>query len=105
MKDAITKAIEGGYKITARHRHGDGFPSDSVNEDVLLLDPLFWQCLGKALGWSGKVDMKFINAFGNTLVIEQIQRWEMHQHKFIHHLADGKDADDFFNNLQVIQEK
>lgn len=45
---AIKLAIEGGYNDNA----WDGTENSSKKTDEqMLLDPLFWQALGKALGW------------------------------------------------------
>ena len=44
MNEAIKLAIENGgyfYSLKATERH----------QEVVCLDPLFWQALGKALGW------------------------------------------------------
>jgi hypothetical protein len=47
MNEVIKLAIEkGGYKTQPSY---DLFPATS--EPYILLDPLFWQALGRALGW------------------------------------------------------
>lgn len=47
-KEAITKAIEGGWEP----RKYDLGADCEFNEWMhFALDPTFWQCLGKALGW------------------------------------------------------
>ena len=57
MKDAITKAIEGGYQTPKSKING--VQTDVVIQEVVLLDPLFWQSLSKALGWiKGRNKMK-----------------------------------------------
>lgn len=54
-------------------------------------DPLFWQALGKALGW------------GELTVSRddwtQQPKWLYEWHRFIDHLAFGKDTDSFFSAL------
>lgn len=52
MNQAIKLAIEkGGYKENLeRNRFGE--ITDCYREQLLILDPLFWQALGKALGMS-----------------------------------------------------
>ena len=60
--------------------------SISVNE--IFLDPLFWQSLGKAMGWRQDEDQ-----WGDRA--EWVSQW----HRFIDHLADGKDAESFFEGL------
>ena len=53
MKEAIQKAIEGGYRYK---RWGEDLTNSiatdphQTEEADILLDPLFWQALGKAMG-------------------------------------------------------
>src|SRR3990167_6920478 len=101
MEKAIKKAIEGGYKlpwISARHistivRYKD-------NYSVLFLDPLFWQALGKAEGWS---TYAVCQLHGNECLLKCDRafafEWIYQWHKFIDHLAEGKDINSFFNEL------
>lgn len=88
MEEAIKKAIEGGYLKALNDI--TGLPSDFLNESAVLLDPLFWQALGKAEGW--------IYPVGG---MNGLREW----HKFIDHLAEGKDAESFFTNLLEIESK
>jgi hypothetical protein len=172
MKDAITKAIEGGYEPYRYHfidfENDKGQPapkpylieigeeghqdfecphkivvmnwdeetqeSEGVNWEnsqlgfsyhQILLDPLFWQCLGKALGWGGErvlIDEKghpkewmfdeHCDKCGEIIVDQEegcpdrcesdnapIPSWLYHWHRFIDHLAEGKNAEEFFSNL------
>lgn len=97
MKEAIQKAIEGGW-------HGGDwtFNTFSGQGDIVLerkeysvyiprseafLDPLFWQSLGKSLGW------------GKQSIYGKIEKWKQEWHNFIDHLAEGKDPEEFFTNL------
>ncbi len=103
IEETITKAIEGGY---------DGQKYSALNaEELIYLDPTFWQSLGKALGWSE-------GAWGSGLVCakcgkpecgrgywcgqdnwEKKEPWLYHWHHFIDHLAEGKSPDSFFEAL------
>ena len=60
VQDAIKQAIEGGYDISKQFRFN--LPRNYENSEVLrndvLLDPLFWQALGKGRGWKGE-DWKY----------------------------------------------
>jgi len=48
METIIKKAIEGGYKSKEKTIHNQiGY------DKVIVLDPLFWQALGRACGWEG----------------------------------------------------
>lgn len=87
MKESIKKAIEGGY-VT-------GFMYDKLAAidplhawEILLLDPKWWQALGKSLNWG--------DGWGEMLNEEG---WKHHWHRFIDHLAEGKDAESFFIEL------
>ena len=107
MKQAIQKAIlEGGYrsrgsfyKTAEEDLEFALHDYDCPEWEEYCLDPLFWQALGKAMGW-GMWKSPEINASvieedyweGKTL-------WFYHWHRFIDHLASGGSADDFFKDL------
>lgn len=78
VKETISKAIEGGW-LEVKSAPG----CYDLELAPLFLDPSFWQSLGKALGWDE--DSIALNSY-----------W----HSFIDHLADGKDAESFFQPLQ-----
>lgn len=63
-----------------------------------FLNPLFWQSLGKALGWCYHEP-----AFENCVCTGQTIGY--YWHRFIDHLAEGKSAEDFFTELFVAQEE
>lgn len=48
MEDIIKKAIEGGYERTDKNYFA---PMGRFDCDAIVLDPLFWQALGKSCGW------------------------------------------------------
>lgn len=62
------------------------------NGDVLL-DPLFWQALGKVRKWG--VSNSILTDFGEVYTSGYLYYW----HRFIEHLASGKDAESFFKEL------
>lgn len=102
MKEAIQKAIEGGWKPTGYGKFSDNAISYKVQavmkikyKERIFLDPLFWKALGKSLGWDELEDgRKWESAkFGFMPVCKY--RW----HCFIDHLADGKSAESFFEEL------
>lgn len=78
MKDAIQKAIEGGWKY-------------NYSKDIycLWLDPLFWQALGKQQGWSEETDFSDIYD----------KEWTYNLHQFIDHTIEGGEIEDFFKEL------
>lgn len=63
---------------------------ERVEMAEICLDPLFWQALGRGLGWSHE------SKYGNG---EMIEGWQMEWHLFIDHLASNGDIDSFFNEL------
>lgn len=87
MEKAIKKAIEGGWD-DSRYK---AFFSEGVRmwHESAFLDPLFWQALGKSMGWQTENKTHFPQGIG----------WQYYWHRFIDHLAEGKDADSFFANL------
>lgn len=102
MKEAISKAIEGGWKPKRTPEHWlkkiefliDYFDGIENLTKEAFLDPLFWQCLGKGLGWK---DDEYIPGYGEP---EMVTIMWLHQwHSFIDHLASGQDAESFFNQL------
>ena len=65
----------------------------SMLMELAVLDPQFWQALGKAEGWEKVGSAITFSAFfkGNT--------WKNCWHSFIDHLAEGGNVDEFFNKL------
>lgn len=130
MEEVIKKAIEGGYRFKDIHfpkgdpfgmgggtcsfegnkiitRKDDGeWRSESflrmkdIDWKSAYLDPLFWQALGKSLGWGG---LMFCPVCGSGLGCDADEKfskkWEYQMHRFIDHLIEGKDADSFFKEL------
>ena len=85
MRDAAEK---GGYRYRYRwwkvndleHSEGyNGLQLRALSEH--LHDPDFWKALAKARKW------------------EDANAWRFHWHRFIDHLADGKDVESFFAAL------
>lgn len=90
METIIKKAIEGGwlplsYETVEYHNGGISFSTGSVDYETdaenylshkeIVCDPLFWQALGKACGWSDD---------GVTVV------WLYHAHEFYNlNLTEG----------------
>lgn len=81
MEKAITKAIEGGYKPDKKN-----WNPIQLHWRIFSLDPLFWQALGKSLGW-----------YDDSELIPN--SWAMFWHKFIDHLIAGKSVESFFEEL------
>lgn len=95
IQETIEKAIEGGYKtlyetnivqINAR-RFGLKTAHD-MRMFYHLSQPLFWQSLGKAMGWHKGISPENEHLY-----------WRAHWHSFIDHLADGGTPESFFESL------
>lgn len=93
FKKALDLAItKGGYDT-----------EDTVRwEAEVLLDPKFFQCLGVAEGWNTWITnggfIKHIEPTGKRKFYYK-PAWLYHWHRFIDALADGKTADEYFNQL------
>lgn len=111
MEKAIQKAIEGGWG-----KETDSHPEFMLSEAVIqwysginstmrhvVLDPLFWQALGKAEGWrEDEVLSRFPESNNSSSMQPKVikpGKWLSMQHALIDHIAEGKDVDSFFNNL------
>lgn len=81
--------------------------SSSISTSEILLDPLFWQALGKGLGW--KEDAKATESYRGKEVlgpghfgggeIYLLGEWAKQMHRFINHLIEGKEAEEFFKEI------
>lgn len=62
---------------------------EMVRIELVLLDPSFWQSLGKAMGWGEekKVGMNWVYGY--------IYHW----HSLIDHLVDGESIESYFEKL------
>lgn len=111
-EQAIQKAIEGGYWPSNREkvspvridmmRSNLSFALNSEGGFVcssLFLDPLFWQSLGKSLGWKIHKTFYHFSSKGLRSEINPKPEWKRRWHRFIDHLAEGKDAESFFESL------
>lgn len=118
IQQAIEKAIEGGWSIQQSYytRHvsftklvsvnklwvvveldwitenelGQDVPATSSHQtSLVLLDPLFWQALGKSLWLSDEENSYDPNH----------QEWLVQWHNMIDHLAEGNTIEEFFSKL------
>ncbi len=63
------------------------------------LDPLFWQALGKALGWHDTEKCKVCDPYDGAKCREYYKNWTVQMHRFIDHIITGKSADEFFKKI------
>ncbi len=125
MKEAIKKAIEGGWKAKSFgcecYAHGGFWDCPSC----AFFDPSFWQSLGKAMEWGYEAVMvdekghpkewvyrEHCSVCGSVINDQEegcpvgcvtdnapVESWAYEWHRFIDHLIAGKDVDSFFNEL------
>lgn len=84
-EDALHAAITGGWDFTRAQIRG------ALAVQAAFVDPVFWESLGKALGWQEL----------NSITLKRDGRPAWHQMwiNFIDHLAQGKAAEEFFLKL------
>ena len=82
IEETIQKAYNGGYREA---KDKAGFVLNGIRNFVL--DPLFWQSLGKAMGW-GTVEEGWTEP-----------QWTYKWHHFIDHLIKGGTIEEFFNQF------
>jgi len=116
IDEALHKAVAEGYHSQSLHgvetsysganrefsvwTRTDNHSSFVVPTEGTFLDPLFWQALGRALGWDQA--MRTVHAVENgrpTIVTRAGHHWLSHWHRFIDDLAEGKTAESFFASL------
>jgi len=119
IEQTIQKAIEGGYKLSGENSayYFEGIKDKPfVNIDSVLLDPLFWQALGKSLKWNVNIDDDYGWCDESELIEKRNPRWfadckkhhnympyrseeVVYWHKFIDHLSDGGTIESYFEQL------
>ena len=116
IPEAVDKAVEGGYHIYGSDGMDTGYEgatndysawtrkdNDSsflVPTEETLLDPKFWQALGRALGWSEVCDLTITCVHGHEECRQYHGYYWMYQwHCFIQAIADGNTPDAFFAHL------
>ena len=87
MENIIKKAIEGGWKPFGSIKTDGknwGVPevvANFYNQPTFILDPLFWQALGKACGWEGFYT-KGNEENGKRNITDLNPRWEYYALRF-----------------------
>ncbi len=109
IEEAILLAVEGGYEpfksfklsIADKLEQTDfetiicwraGKAHGSIKFPRVFLDPNFWQCLGKSLGWGFDYLVDPSSHYAQD-------EWEDKWHEFIAHIALGKSPDSFFEEF------
>jgi hypothetical protein len=95
IKQAIQKAIEGGWKHKWSEEYNNTVCNiNSLLEPSFLLDPNFWQALGKSEGWWD--NRGFDADMNSSWNLDECHR---NMHQFLDHLIEGKDIDSYFKEL------
>ena len=87
IEEAIKKAIDAGYNPI----------EDSGNEYKILLDPQFWQCLGKSLGWAEEKFYQFEAT--HPYLGDKLSEAQWHSRCFMNHIWEGKSVEEYFKTL------
>jgi len=123
IETAIQKAISNGWRKDLVQQYEDLACSHTkpleriidVPKEKIFIDPAFWQALGKAMGWGilycercnqkaipvreKESDPEYWKDCCPKKKLSYGQSSLYHQHRFIDHLAEGKDAESFFEKL------
>ena len=109
IEQAIKLAIEGGYSrefpflLYEVEKLSTPFEEKCfLHQKELFLDPSFWRCLGKSLGWGDDKHQREIVDEHFCLKCSK-ENWRGYWHRFIDHLASGKTVEDFFTSLPEIR--
>lgn len=122
IQETIEKAIDGGFStVDGRAPTKEERPTIARLEikthgsiEAIFLNPLFWQSLGKAMGWPE--DTTYCDHCGEADIADEYvtndeehsdcsnlltfpKYWRYQWHRFIDHLADGATPESFFKQL------
>ena len=120
IQEAMNKAVEGGYHIDGSDgmetsyigandeysawTRTDNESSFLVPVEETLLDPRFWQALGRTLGWDKGCDITMNCVHGHEECCSDHGYYWMYQwHRFIQVLAHGNPLEAFFHTLPLPQ--
>ena len=98
-KEAIAKAIEGGWGIHHSLTSGwleERLPVPDSVQKIAALDPSFWQALGKALGWYYGVE-KRIRKY--KILNEYKKPWQIQAFRFYDLILTNNNTDKFWKDL------
>ena len=102
VEQAIKEAVDYGYEPKVeRYPEMKGISSLQIavamQADVFI-DPAFWKALGKKRGWTTDDDFKY---WQKSVAEWEERYWKKFWHRFIDHLAEEKDAESFFKELDL----
>jgi hypothetical protein len=110
---AIKTAVENGYdfkQVQSWYRPVAAFEARGEVIDfpveTFLLDTLFWQALGRGLGWSKRtytekyVKEDYVDSqYGQQYQEMSEETWKYQQHRLIDHIQEGQDIESYFKEL------
>lgn len=105
MEKAIKLAIEkGGFQYEGldgkmRIPRSLEFVLENFDLDSLILDPLFWQALGKACGWEGSGRLLMPTSTVDQNYNHLITIWEYHALRFFEIKLTNGNEEVFWSNL------
>jgi len=102
IEQAIKAALDHGYEPKVeRYPEMEGIPplqiAVAMQADVFI-DPAFWKALGKKRGWTTDDDFKY---WQKSIAEWKEKYWKTFWHRFIDHLAEDRDAESFFKELDL----
>ncbi len=93
IEQAIKRAKDAGYDVRTIILDLDPSIRDfRYDTNRILLDPAFWESLGKAMEWG-------IEPSGS--IWQGQPKWRIRWHRFIDHLAEGGTPETFFKDLDA----
>lgn len=97
FEKALKIAIKAGYR-------GDTISVNKMPNASILQDPLFWQALGRGLGWSEYTSIKLGNWDEvSSMVVDNKLTWQLYALRYFDTLMSGKSEEEFWKSL--IKEK
>ena len=106
LKVAIELAVENGWRPIGLNVDGraiswikQAVSSRSKFIERYLLDPKFFQALGRGMGYKGKGNISLSSPSGSAFYRKEISWDQYAQHRLVDHLAEGKTIESYFQQL------
>lgn len=119
ITEAIERAVEGGYepKYIRQYQIFERPETGKQTYELtgIFLDPAFWQCLSKSLGWDDEDPAMLVSGtwkksyssepdaedtLENYKENNEAPMWLYHWHAMIDHLASGGSVEEWFGKLK-----
>lgn len=107
INEAFNNAIKNGWRPDIKEVVDNIGTTENyfIHRDLsiyeMCLDPLFWQALGKSMGWGEDAQLKYYGEDEDESMLGGVLwfPWEEKWHALIDHLASGKSIEDYFQSL------